>query len=77
MDIQSTSLALQFSTRYQTGTPTVTDATCSGIQNTSQYNCTAESTVIALVETILLVNVTVSGPYGSNSSVMKVEQSTC
>ena len=72
------SLILKFLTSYQTGTPTVMDATCSDIQNNIQYNCTAEFTVdlIPSVEVIQSVNVTVSGPYGSSSSVMEVEQST-
>ena len=72
------SLILKFLTSYQTGPPTVMDATCSDIQNNIQYNCTAEFTVdiIPSVEIIQSVNVTVSSPYGSNSSVMEVEQST-
>ena len=69
------SLMLQFITSYQTGTPTVMDANCSDIQNNIQYNCTAEFTVdiIPSVEIIQSVNVTVSGPYGSNSSMMEVD----
>ena len=71
------SLTLQFSTTYQTGAPTVMDATCSDIQNNIQYNCTAEFIVdiIPSVEIIQSVNVTVSSPYGSNCSVMEVEES--
>ena len=55
------------------------DATCSDIQNIIQYNCTAEYTVsiIPSVEIIQSVNVTVRGPYGSNCSVMEVEESMC
>ena len=73
VDYPRMSLTLQFST---TGTPT-TVIICSGIQNNIQYNCTAEFTVdiIPSVELIQSVNVTVSGPYGSNSSVMEVDQS--
>ena len=71
------SLILQFLASYQTGTPTVMDATCSEIQNNIQYNCTAEFTVdiIPSVEIMQSVNVTVSGPYGSSSSTMEVEES--
>ena len=72
------SLLLKFLVSYQSGTPTVMDATCSDVQNNVQYNCTAEFTVdiIPSVEIIQSVNVTVRGPYGSNSSVMEIEQST-
>ena len=68
---------LWFITSYQTGTTTVTDATCSGIQNNIQYNCTAEFTVYInpSVEIMQSVKVTVSGPYGNSSSVMEVEES--
>ena len=68
---------LQFQASYQTGSPTVMDATCSDIQDNIQYNCTAEFTVdvIPSVEIIQSVNVTVSGPYGSNYLVMETEQS--
>ena len=71
------SLLLKFQARYQTGSPTVMDATCSDIQDNIQYNCTAEFTVeiIPLVEIMRSVNVTVDGPYGSNYSVVDVEQS--
>jgi len=53
------------------------NATCSDIRNNTQYNCTAEITmdIIPSVDTIQSVNVTVSGPYGSSSSVMEVQQS--
>ena len=72
------SLMLKFLTSYQTGTPTVVDAICSDTQNDIQYNCTAEISVdiIPSVEIIQSVNVTVSGSYGSSSSVMEVYQST-
>ena len=68
---------LKFQASYQTGSPTVMDATCSDIQDNMQYNCTAEFTVdiIPSNEMIQSVNVTVSGPYGSNYSVMEVDQS--
>ena len=76
VDIQTTSLMLQFLTRCQTGIPTRKNATCSNIQNTTQYNCSAETTIFPLAKRIQLVNVTVSGPYGSNSSsVVEIEQS--
>ena len=44
-----------------------------------QYNCTAEFAVdvIPSVDTIESVNVTVSGPYGSASSLRSVNQSQC
>ena len=69
---------LQFQASYQTGSPTVMDATCSDIQDNIQYNCTAEFTVdiIPSVEILQSVNVTISGPYGSNYLVMETEQST-
>jgi len=71
------SLLLRFHASYHAGSPTVIDATCGDIQDNIQYNCTAELTVdiIPSVEMIQSVNVTVSGPYGSNYSVMEVEQS--
>ncbi|XP_065910485.1 uncharacterized protein [Dysidea avara] len=76
VDVPRMSLMLQFLTSYQTGTPKVMDANCSDIQNNIQYNCTAELTVdiIPSVEIIQSVNVTVRGPYGSNCSVMEVEE---
>ena len=69
---------LQFQASYQTGSPTVMDATCSDILDNIQYNCTAEFTVdiIPSVEILQSVNVTISGPYGSNYLVMETEQST-
>ena len=68
---------LQFTASYQTGSPTVMDATCSAIQDNIQYNCTAEFIVdiIPSVEIIQSVNVIVSGPYGGSSSMMEIEQS--
>ena len=71
------SLTLKFLTSYQIGILAVMDATCSDIQTNTQYNCTAEFTVsiTSLIEIIQLVNVTVSGTYGSNSSMMEIEQS--
>ena len=77
VNFPSASVLLKFHASYQTGSPTVMDATCSDIQDNIQYNCTAEFTVdiIPSVEIIQSVNVTVSGPYGSNYSVVEVEQS--
>jgi len=49
------------------------DATCSDIQDNIQYNCTAEFTLPS-VEIIQSVNVTVSGPYGSNYSVVHIKK---
>jgi len=71
------SLMLTFSASHQFAIPTVTNATCSDIQNNVQYYCTAEFSVDInpSVEIIQSVNVTVSGPYGSSSSVMEVKQS--
>ncbi|XP_065888473.1 uncharacterized protein [Dysidea avara] len=76
VDFHRMSMMLRFITSYQTGTTTVTDATCSGIQNNIQYNCTAEFTVDInpSVEIMQSVKVTVSGPYGNSSSVMEVEE---
>ena len=64
---------LKFTASYQTGSPTVMDATCSDIQDNIQYNCTAEFTLPS-VEIIQSVNVTVSGPYGSNYSVVHIKK---
>ena len=68
---------VKFQASYQTGSPTVMDATCSDIQDNIQYNCTAEFTVdiIPSVEIIQSVNVTVSGPCGSSSTIMEEQQS--
>jgi len=68
---------LQFLASSQTNTPTAMNATCSDIPNNIQYNCTAEITmdITPSIEIIQSVNVTVSGPYGSGSSVMVIEQS--
>ena len=48
---------------------------CSSLSD-MQYNCTAEFTVDVnpSVDTIESVNVTVSGPYGSASSLKKISQ---
>ena len=61
---------LNFSASYQTGNSANQLATCSSLSD-RQYNCTGEFTVdiIPSVETIESLNVTVSGPYGSSSSV--------
>ena len=77
VDVPRMSLSLQFLASSQTSTPTVMNATCSDIQNNTQYNCTAEITmgIIPSVNTMQSVNVTVIGPYGSSSSVMVVQQS--
>jgi len=79
------SLRLKFLAFVQTDTfttvTTVMDANCSDIQDNLQYNCTAEfavgiiSSVNQSVEIIQSVNVTVRGPYGSNSSVIQSNQS--
>ena len=60
---------LDFSASYQTGNSNTQSATCSLLHD-MQYNCTAEFNVdiIPSVNTIESLNVTVSGPYGSNSS---------
>ena len=73
------SLILPFSASYQTGSPTVMDAMCNDIQNNILYNCTAEFVldIIPSVEIIQSVDVTVIGPYGSNSFVMETEESMC
>ena len=70
------SLSLTFSASYQTGNSNSQSATCSLLSD-MQYNCTAEFTVdvIPSVDTIESVNVTVSGPYGSASSLRNVTQS--
>ena len=77
VDLPIMSLMLTFSASHQFTIPTVTNATCSDIQNNIQYYCTAEFSVdiIPSVEIIQSVTVTVSGPYGSSSSAMEVEQS--
>ena len=60
---------------YQTGNSNSQSATCSLLPD-MQYNCTAEFAVdiIPSVDTIESVNVTVSGPYGSASSLKNVSQ---
>ena len=70
------SLSLTFSASYQTGNSNSQSATCSLLSD-MQYNCTAEFAVdnIPSVDTIESVNVTVSGPYGSVSSLRNVNQS--
>ena len=72
------SLSLTFSASYQTGNSNSQSATCSLLSD-MQYNCTAEFAVdvIPSVDTIESVNVTVSGPYGSASSLRNVNQSEC
>ena len=67
------SLSLTFSASYQTdiiGNSNSQVATCSLLFD-MQYNCTAEFAVDInpSVDTIESVNVTVSGPYGDNSSM--------
>jgi len=73
------SLMLTFSAsyNYQFSTPILVDATCSAIHNKIQYNCTAELSIgiIHSTDVTRSVNVTVTGPYGSNSSVMEVQES--
>ena len=68
---------LKFSANYQTGNSASQLATCSSLSD-MQYNCTAEFTVniIPSVDKIESLNVTVSGPYGSSSSVRNINQST-
>ena len=70
------SLSLTFSANYQAGNSNSQSATCSLLSD-MQYNCTAEFTVdiIPSVDTIESVNVTVSGPYGSASSLKSVRLS--
>ena len=65
-----------FSASYQTGNSNSQSATCSSLSDI-QYNCTAEFAVdiIPSVDTIESVNVTVSGPYGSASSLRNINQS--
>ena len=58
---------LNFSASYQNGSSSQS-ATCSSLSDV-QYNCTAEFTVDT-VDTIKSLAVTVSGPYGSNSSTI-------
>ncbi|XP_065910565.1 uncharacterized protein [Dysidea avara] len=72
VDVPKMSLMLKFLTSYHTGATTVMDAICNDVQsdNNTLYNCTAEFT-IGISES---VNVTVIGPYGSNFSVMEVDQ---
>ena len=70
------SKSLTFSASYQTGNSSSQSATCSLLSDV-QYNCTAEFAVdiIPSVDTIESVNVTVSGPYGSASSLRNIDQS--
>ena len=72
------SLSLTFSASYQTGNSNSQSATYSLLSD-MQYNCTAEFAVdiIPSVDTIESMNVTVSGPYGSASSLKNVNQSQC
>ena len=71
-------MSLTFSASYQTGNSNSQSATCSLLSD-MQYNCTAEFAVdvIPSVDIIESVNVTVSGPYGSASSLRNVYQSEC
>ena len=66
---------IKISASYQTGNSNSESATCSLLSD-MQYNCTAEFAVdiIPSVDTIESVNVTVSGPYGSASSLKNVSQ---
>ena len=70
------SLSLIFSASYQIGNSNSQSATCSLLSD-MQYNCTAEFAVniIPSVDKIESVNVTVTGPYGSASSLRNVDQS--
>ena len=70
------SLSLTFSASYQIGNSNSQSATCSLLSD-MQYNCTAEFAVniIPSVDKIESVNVTVTGPYGSASSLRNVDQS--
>ena len=67
---------LAFSASYQTGNSNSQSTTCSSLSG-MQYNCTAEFAVdiTPSVDTIESVNVTVSGPYGSASSLSNINQS--
>ena len=59
---------LNISASYQNGSNS-RSATCSSLSD-MRYNCTAELTVDIIPSfTIKPLNVTVSGPYGSNSSI--------
>ena len=75
VDTPRVSLSLTFSASYQTGNSSSQSATCSLLSD-MQYNCTAEFAVdiIPSVDTMESVNVTVSGPYGSTSSLMNINQ---
>ena len=70
------SKSLTFSASYQTGNSSSQSATCSLLSN-MQYNCTAEFAVdiIPSVGRIESVNVTVSGPYSSASTMDNKNQS--
>ena len=70
------SLSLTFSANYQTGNSNSQSATCSLLSD-MQYNCTAEFAVDIIPSNVTIesVNVTVSGPYGSASSLKNVDQS--
>ena len=76
MTAQRSSLLLTFSaSSYQTGNSSSQLAMCSSLSD-MQYNCTAEFAVDInpSVYTIESVTVTVSGPYGSASSLKNISQ---
>ena len=72
------SLSLTFSASYQTGNSDNNNNQSAdhSLLSGMQYNCTAEFAVdvIPSVDTIESVNVTVSGPYGSASSLRNMNQ---
>ena len=71
-----TSLLLNFSASHQTGSSSSQSAMCSSLSD-MQYNCTAKFAVDinASVDMIESMTVSVSGPYGSASSLKKINQS--
>ena len=75
MDTPWISLSLTYSASYQTGDSTSGSTTCSLLSDI-QYNCMADFSIISNV-TIESVSVTVSGPYGSASSLRNKNQSQC
>ena len=70
------SLSLTFSASHKTGNSSSQSAVCSSLSD-MQYNCTAEFAVDInpLIDTTESVTVTVSGPYGSASSLKNISQS--
>ena len=72
-----TSLSLTFSASHQTGNSSSQSAMCSSLSDDMQYNCTAEFAVDInpSVDAIESVIVTVSGQYGSASSLKNISQS--